>query len=143
MSASTNLTLESSGDPTTFSMSFRVLRKDDGTMMKLTQYSVQSNPETGSTSVTPSDGLPNPDAKLPQLEQNESVTIVEKWGAYIVDRKHIALKIANPDNGRVIYIDQDIDAPFGGVSPSVAPITASRLAENVVSAPIPVGEDSD
>jgi hypothetical protein len=36
MSSENNLTLEAAGDPTTFTMTLKVLRKEDGTMMKLT-----------------------------------------------------------------------------------------------------------
>jgi hypothetical protein len=43
MSSETSLNLEAEGDPTTFSMSLKVLRKEDGTMMKLTQYKVNHN----------------------------------------------------------------------------------------------------
>lgn len=57
MGANNNLTLEAAGDPTTFSMSLRVLRKDDGTMIKFTQYSVEDN-SAGSTNIVPVDRLP-------------------------------------------------------------------------------------
>ena len=61
LSAETNLTLQADGDPTTFSMKFKVMRRDDGVMMKLTQYDI--NCETyngytsGSTKVIPSDTI--------------------------------------------------------------------------------------
>lgn len=61
MSAENNLTLEAAGDPTTFTMNLKVLRKDDGTMMKLTQYDVDCNTynghKSGSTKVIPGDNL--------------------------------------------------------------------------------------
>lgn len=41
--ADTNLNLEAAGDPTTFSMNLKVLRRDDGVMMKLSQYDVECN----------------------------------------------------------------------------------------------------
>lgn len=50
MSNNTNITLQAAGDPTTFNMSFRVLRPDDGVMMKLTQYNVSEN-AAGSTDI--------------------------------------------------------------------------------------------
>lgn len=63
MSSSNSITLEASGDPTTFSMDLKVLRKDDGTMMKLTQYDVECNKYgsdvSGSTKVVPVDMLKN------------------------------------------------------------------------------------
>lgn len=61
LSPETNLTLQADGDPTTFNMNFRVLRKQDGTMMKLTQYNVDCDKfdgiTSGSTTVIPMDGL--------------------------------------------------------------------------------------
>lgn len=61
MSSDTNLTLEAGGEPTTFDMSLKVLRHENGTMMKLTQYSVEKNKYNGylsdSTSVIPIDGV--------------------------------------------------------------------------------------
>lgn len=40
MSAENTITLEAEGDPSVFSMTMRVLRPDDGAMMKLIQYNV-------------------------------------------------------------------------------------------------------
>ena len=61
MSSETNLTLEAAGDPTTFSMNMKVLRRDDGVMMKITQYDVEKAKfdgyNSGSTNVVPSDGV--------------------------------------------------------------------------------------
>lgn len=59
MSSDTNLTLEAGGEPTTFDMTLKVLRREDGTMMKLTQYSVDKNKYDGylsdSTTIVPID----------------------------------------------------------------------------------------
>ena len=61
LSAETNLTLQADGDPTTFTMNFKVLRRNDGVMMKLTQYNVECNKydgyESGSTKVVPMDTI--------------------------------------------------------------------------------------
>lgn len=61
MSSDTNLTLQADGDPTTFNMALKVLRKEDGTMMKLTQYHVKQATydgyESGSTVITPIDEI--------------------------------------------------------------------------------------
>lgn len=61
MSSDTNLTLEAAGDPTTFSMTMKVMRRDDGVMMRLTQYDVTSSKYggicSGSTEVVPIDGV--------------------------------------------------------------------------------------
>ena len=55
MSTENNFTLEAEGEPTTFNMNLKVLRKEDGVMMKLTQYSVEKTQydgfESNSTSV--------------------------------------------------------------------------------------------
>ena len=59
MSSNTNLALEAGGEPTTFDMSLKVLRREDGVMMKLTQYSVEKTKYDGylsdSTTVIPID----------------------------------------------------------------------------------------
>ena len=61
LSPETNLTLQADGDPTTFTMNFKVLRRDDGVMMKLTQYDVDCNTydgyASGSTKVVPTDTI--------------------------------------------------------------------------------------
>ena len=57
MGTENNLTLEAEGDPTTFNMTLKVLRREDGVMMKLTQYSVENAKYDGyisdSTNVIP------------------------------------------------------------------------------------------
>lgn len=50
MSSDTNLTLEAAGDPVTFTMTLKVLRREDGVMMKLTQYDVAKEDYDGYTS---------------------------------------------------------------------------------------------
>ena len=61
LSSETNLSLQADGDPTTFTMKFKVLRRDDGVMMKLTQYLVDCNSydgyTSGSTKVVPTDTI--------------------------------------------------------------------------------------
>lgn len=63
LSSDANLTLQADGDPTTFSMSFQVLRRDDGVMMKLTKYNVDCEKydgiTSGSTKIIPQDTLYN------------------------------------------------------------------------------------
>lgn len=59
MGTENSFTLEAEGDPTTFNMTLKVLRREDGVMMKLTQYAVE-NAKYGdyisdSTNVVPSD----------------------------------------------------------------------------------------
>ena len=65
MSADNNLTLQADGDPTTFTMTLKALRREDGVMMKLTQYEVdcQSYGDTtsGSMQVIPTNSVEDPD----------------------------------------------------------------------------------
>lgn len=57
MGTENSFTLEAEGDPTTFNMTLKVLRREDGVMMKLTQYSVENAKYDGylsdSTNVIP------------------------------------------------------------------------------------------
>lgn len=59
MSTEQTITLEADGDPTVFDMSLRVLRPDDGIMMKLVQYDVVENVEEndGSTMIKGTENL--------------------------------------------------------------------------------------
>jgi len=60
MGSENNLTLQADGDPTTFTMTLKALRRDDGVMMKLTQYNVECENydgyASGSTKPVPDDG---------------------------------------------------------------------------------------
>lgn len=58
MGTENNLTLEAEGDPTTFNMTLKVLRREDGVMMKLTQYSVENAKYDGYISDS-TDVIPN------------------------------------------------------------------------------------
>lgn len=57
MGANNNITLQADGDPTTFSMTLTAMRRQDGVMMKLTQYEVENtkfgNYTSGSTQIVP------------------------------------------------------------------------------------------
>ena len=57
MGTENNFTLEAEGEPTTFNMTLKVLRREDGVMMKLTQYNVENTQYNGydsdSTKVVP------------------------------------------------------------------------------------------
>lgn len=61
MGVNNNITLQADGDPTTFTMTMKALRREDGVMMKLTQYDVDCNYydgyNSGSTKVVPRDEL--------------------------------------------------------------------------------------
>lgn len=88
MGSENNFTLEAEGDPTTFNMTLKVLRREDGVMMKLTQYDVEpakyDNYTSGSTNIVPTDEI-DPENPLPdpideqtiewRFERNENVTI--------------------------------------------------------------------
>lgn len=57
MGTENSFTLEAEGEPTTFNMTLKVLRREDGVMMKLTQYNVENTQYDGyysdSTKVVP------------------------------------------------------------------------------------------
>lgn len=59
MGSENSFTFDAAGDPTTFTMTLKVLRKNNGQMMKLTQYSVEKAKYDGvtsdSTNVIPED----------------------------------------------------------------------------------------
>lgn len=61
MGSDNNLTLEAEGDPTTFNMSLKVLRREDGVMMKLTEYDITHNVydkiESNSTKILPTERI--------------------------------------------------------------------------------------
>ena len=66
MGSENNLTLEAEGEPTTFNMSLKVLRREDGVMMKLTEYDITHNiydkVESSSTKILPTERI-EPDKK--------------------------------------------------------------------------------
>ena len=68
-----NLTLEAEGDPTTFNMTLKVLRREDGVMMKLTQYDVETAKYdgylSGSTNI-----VKTGDIEEPEIDPNKTVT---------------------------------------------------------------------
>ena len=113
MGAENNFTLEAAGDPTVFKMTLQVLRKEDGTMMKLTQYNVEQakygGQTSGSTTVIPVD---DPDITL------DDVKIEAKWySPYELnwgieeygDRQDIVgLKIIHPLNLAEFYVDNNM-----------------------------------
>lgn len=101
LSPNTNITLEAAGDPTTFSMNFSVLRKDDGTMVKLTQYSN-----------TPVDRIE--ENEVPSWNGGSSSRIVlGRYRALTTNQTH---NIVNPNNTTVQFADIDVDAPLDGTS---------------------------
>lgn len=113
MGSENSFTLEAAGDPTVFKMTLQVLRKEDGTMMKLTQYNVEQakygGQTSGSTTVIPVD---DPDVTL------DDVKIEAKWySPYELnwgieeygDRQDIVeLKIIHPLDLAEFYVDNNM-----------------------------------
>ena len=113
MGSENNFTLEAAGDPTVFNMTLQVLRREDGTMMKLTQYNVEqakyNGQISGSTTVIPVD---DPDIVF------DDVKIEAKWySPYELnwgieeygDRQDIVeLKIIHPLDSAEFYVDNNM-----------------------------------
>lgn len=111
MSADTNLTLEAAGDPTTFTMTMKALRREDGVMVKLTQYSVECDKydgvPSGSTRVVPVDG-PEPDM----------------YDTYVLENTQHYMKITQPPDGTTYIMSKDHQSQE--VTPEVALFTQKR-----------------
>ena len=113
MGSENSFTLEAAGDPTVFNMTLQVLRQEDGTMMKLTQYNVEqakyNGQISGSTTVIPVD---DPDIIF------DDVKIEAKWySPYELnwgieeygDRQDIVeLKIIHPLDLAEFYVDNNM-----------------------------------
>ena len=113
MGSENSFTLEAAGDPTVFNMTLQVLRREDGTMMKLTQYNVEqakyNGQISGSTTVIPVD---DPDIIF------DDVKIEAKWySPYELnwgieeygDRQDIVeLKIIHPLDLAEFYVDNNM-----------------------------------
>lgn len=113
MGSENSFTLEAAGDPTVFNMTLQVLRREDGTMMKLTQYNVEqakyNGQISGSTTVIPVD---DPDIIF------DDVKIEAKWySPYELnwgieeygDRQDIVeLKITHPLDLAEFYVDNNM-----------------------------------
>ena len=91
MGSENNFTLQAEGDPTTFTMTLKVLRREDGVMMKLTQYDVEEAKydgyRSGSTNVVSEDAI---DDNTDDREFNEKITYKKvKYGeSYEENRKY-------------------------------------------------------
>lgn len=113
MGSENSFTLEAAGDPTVFNMTLQVLKQEDGTMMKLTQYNVEqakyNGQISGSTTVIPVD---DPDIIF------DDVKIEAKWySPYELnwgieeygDRQDIVeLKIIHPLDLAEFYVDNNM-----------------------------------
>lgn len=113
MSSENSFTFEAAGDPTVFNMTLQVLRREDGTMMKLTQYNVEQakydGQISGSTVVVPTD---DPDIIF------DDIKIEAKWyspyelGWGIEDygdkQDIVELKINHPLHSTEFYVDNSV-----------------------------------
>lgn len=112
MGSENSFTFEAAGDPTVFNMTLQVLRREDGTMMKLTQYNVEQakydRQTSGSTVVVPTD---DPDIIFDDIEIKaewrspyELDWGIEEYG----DRTDIiGLKIVHPSDLAEFYVDNN------------------------------------
>lgn len=134
LSSDTNITLEAAGDPTTFSMNFKVLRNENGDMIKLTQYNVEENCETGSTTVIPTEAI---------LDQE-----IPKWGGSgtrtVQGGKRAVLKGVNytldyPTETN--FTDSEADAPLDGITGTVSKIDDEILETKIRNVPYVVSPD--
>ena len=113
MGSENSFTLEAAGDPTVFNMTLQVLRREDGTMMKLTQYNVEqakyNGQISGSTTVIPVDDLDIvfDDVKIEAkwYSPYELNWGIEEYG----DRQDIVeLKIIHPLDLAEFYVDNNM-----------------------------------
>ena len=137
LSPNTSINLEAAGDPTVFSMSFKVLRKDDGTMVKFTQYKTEQNPITGVEDIVPTERFP--DDAAPEWEDNETQT---HWvsGGYRAIKGVTTTEIINPTDQTVLYADADAEAPLDGTGEGHITLpTDEELEAIIVNNPIIYG----
>ena len=113
MGSENSFTLEAAGDPTVFNMTLQVLRQEDGTMMKLTQYNVEqakyNGQISGSTTVLPVDDsdIIFDDVKIEAkwYSPYELNWGIEEYG----DRQDIVeLKIIHPLDLAEFYVDNNM-----------------------------------
>lgn len=104
LSSNTSLQLEADGAPTTFTMELKVLRKDDGTMMRLTQYNIADD-EIGGTVVVPIDGSDTPE---PEKDNDRTYWTKEN----VSENGDNQIKIINPNNNTPYHLEEDLDNPY-------------------------------
>ena len=113
MGSENSFTLEAAGDPTVFNMTLQVLRREDGIMMKLTQYNVEqakyNGQISGSTTVIPVD---DPDIIFDdvKIEAKWYSPYELNWGVEEYgDRQDIVeLKIIHPLDLAEFYVDNNM-----------------------------------
>lgn len=140
LSADTSIVLEAAGDPTTFGMNFKVLRKDDGTMVKLTQYNVTTDPATGTEEIVPTSKVP--EEEVPVWTDNgggEPPHLVV--GGYRAIAGPTRLSIINPTNNTTEFTDSEVDAPLDGSGEGhITQITDEELGRIVANEPYTYGD---
>lgn len=112
MGSENSFTFEAAGEPTVFNMTLQVLRREDGTMMKLTQYNVEQakydGQTSGSTIIVPTD---DPDIIFDDIEiKAEWRTPYElDWGIeeYGDRTDVVGLKIIHPSDLAEFYVDNN------------------------------------
>lgn len=116
MGSDNNITLQADGDPTTFTMTLKVLRREDGTMMKLTQYDVENqkygNVTSGSTKIVASDTL-NREIGLEELEKNETTLETSLSDEGVTTDEILGLAISQPASGSVFVEDSILNKADG------------------------------
>lgn len=97
LSHNNSFTLEAAGGPTTFDMELRVLRKEDGVMMKLTQYVTEEFKDKcligGSTNIVPQDDENRDDLIISPYDvewrkENASASKINEYGRFISPSKN-------------------------------------------------------
>lgn len=111
LSAETSLQLQADGDPTTFQMNLKVLRKDDGTMIKLTQYNIEKD-DLGGTKIVPID---TPENGEPRLDNDKTYWTREPKEIITVNY----IKIENPNDNEKYHLELDQFAPYYKQEPYV------------------------
>ena len=115
MGSDNNITLQADRDPTTFTMTLKVLRREDGVMMKLTQYDVENQKygkiASGSTKIVPTDTL-NREVDLDELEKNETNLNISVSGEGTKE-SIIGLAISQPADGAVFVEDSILNKADG------------------------------
>lgn len=112
MGSENSFTFEAAGDPTVFNMTLQVLRREDGTMMKLTQYDIEQakydGQTSGSTIIVPKD---DPDIIFDDIEiKAEWMSPYElNWGIEEYGDKIdiVELIIVNPVENSEFYADNE------------------------------------
>mgnify|MGYP001772379374 CR=1 FL=1 len=89
----------------------KVIRKEDGAMIKLTQYNIIDD-ELGGTSIVPIDGA---DDIEPIVENDKTYWSKEN----VIENGDNKLYILNPEDNTVYHLEQDLENPYYRSDPYV------------------------